>query len=317
MSKLTIRGIYSTALIKLLQDEGFTTVNPTRSQAERFGITLRSEADAELIDSSADRSCVEIRGLREVVESVLAVLQKSFNDLIILRSELSEDLMRARVGFPNEAKLKLDELRSLVAYTVPYHHYCRAGGEGLSSMVSIAEDLVEKGIVPAEEMSRSFREQVCKISPRMGSMVKIIHIKPNGKKLIIGPGKTVWRGEGKARIMRRIVGFGVYDGLGVKKSPGDYAVTKVSKLQPWIKTSYYSISGELKGHYYNISTPISLYPSIIHYFDLEVDIVVKPNSEPEIIDTDALERAVQENRISEDLKKKALRIAEEIASKQP
>lgn len=269
MSRLTVRGIYSTALIRLLQNEGFTIVNPTRSQAERFGITLRGEADAELVDSPVDRSCVEVRGLREAVEAVLAVLQKSFSDLILLKSEPSEDLMRARVGFPNEAKLKLDELRSTVAYTVPYHHYCRAGGEGLSSMVSIAEDLVERGIVPAEEMSRSFREQVCRISPRMGSMVKIIHIKPSGKRLTLGPGKTVWREEGKARIMRRIVGFGVYDGLRVKKCPGDYAVTEVSKLQPWIKTSYYSISGELKGHYYNISTPIALYPDHVHYFDLE------------------------------------------------
>ncbi len=315
--KLTVRGIYSTALVKLLQDEGFTIVNPTRSQAERFGINLRAEADAEVLDSPADRNCVEIRGLKDVVESALSSLQRSFSDLIILRNELSEDLMKARIGFPNEAKLKLDDLRATVAYTVPYHHYCRAGGEGLSSMVSIAEDLVERGIAPAEEMSKSFSEQVQKISPRIGSMVRIIHIKPSGKRIILGPGRTVWRDNGKARIVRRIMSFGVYDGLGVEKCPGDYAITEASRFQPWMKTSYYSISRELKGHYYNVSTPISLYPDHIHYFDLEVDVVVKPNSKPEIIDADGLEKAVQENRISEGLMKKALKIAEEIASKQP
>ncbi|MCS7132995.1 MAG: DUF402 domain-containing protein [Nitrososphaeria archaeon] len=84
-----------------------------------------------------------------------------------------------------------------------------------------------------------------------------------------------------------------------------------------MKTSYYSISGELKGHYYNISTPISLYPDHIHYFDLEVDVVVKPNSEAKVIDIDLLEKSVEEGRIGEKLKTKALRIAEEIASKQP
>jgi len=317
MLKLMVRGIYSTALIKLLRDEGFAIVNPTRSQAKRFGITLRGEADAEIVDSAIDRNCVEVRGVREAVEAVLNVLRGFFSDLIILRNELSEDLMKVRIGFPNEAKLKLDELRAAVAYTVPYHHYCRAGGEGLSSMVSIAEDLVENGIAPAEEMSKRFLEQVHKISPRMGSMIQIVHIKPNGRRIVLGPGKTIWRDNGRARIIRRIMGFGVYDGVGVKKCPGDYAVTEVSRFQPWMKTNYYSISRELKGCYYNISTPVSLYPDHIHYFDLEVDVVVKPSSEPEIIDVDGLEKAVQENRVSEELKKKALKIAEEIASKQP
>jgi predicted RNA-binding protein associated with RNAse of E/G family len=84
-----------------------------------------------------------------------------------------------------------------------------------------------------------------------------------------------------------------------------------------MKTSYYSISGTLKGCYYNISTPVSIYPDHIHYFDLELDVVVKPGSSPEIVDADGLEKAFQENRISEELKKAAFRIAEEIASKKP
>ena len=312
-----IRGIYSTALIKLLRDEGFTIINPTRSQTERFGITERGDADLEIIDSQFDRNCIEMRGLADVLIQVVESLRKAFRDLIILKLDLSENLARARIGFPNEAKLKLDELRSSVAYTVPYHHYCRAGGEGLSSMVSIAEDLVEQGIVPAEEMSKRFEEQVRRLAPRLGAMIKITHIKPDGKRLVLGPGKVVWRGEGKVRIMRRIMGFGTYDGLGIEKAPGDYAITEISRFQPWMKTSYYSMSGELKGCYYNISTPISIYPDHIHYFDLEVDVVVKPNSKPEIIDAEPLEKAIQENRITEELKKEALKIAEELASKQP
>ena len=312
-----IRGIYSTALIKLLKDEGFTIINPTRSQTERFGITERGDADLEIIDSQFDRNCIEMRGLADALIQVVESLRKAFRDLIILKLDLSENLARARIGFPNEAKLKLDELRSSVAYTVPYHHYCRAGGEGLSSMVSIAEDLVEQGIVPAEEMSKRFEEQVKRLAPRLGAVIKITHIKPDGKRLILGPGRVVWRGEGKVRIMRRIMGFGTYDGLGIEKAPGDYAITEVSRFQPWMKTSYYSMSGELKGCYYNISTPISIYPDHIHYFDLEVDVVVKPNSKPEIIDAEPLEKAIQENRITEELKKEALKIAEELASKQP
>ena len=315
--RLTVRGIYSTALIKLLIEKGFEIVNPTRSQMERFGIAERGEPDLEIIDSQLDRNCIEARGLPEALEQVVGCLRKTFADLIILKLNASENFAQARIGFPNEAKLKLDELRSEVAYTVPYHHYCRAGGEGLSSMVSIAEDLVESGVVPAEEMSRKFEEQVSRLAPRLRSTIKIIHVKPDGRRIVLGPGRVVWRGEGRARIMRRITGFGVYDGLGVEKSPGDYAITEVSRFQPWMKTSYYSVSGELKGRYYNVSTPISLYSDHVHYFDLEVDVVVKPNSEPEIIDAEPLEKAIRENRISEELREKALRIAEEIAAKQP
>ncbi|RLG00587.1 MAG: hypothetical protein DRN47_01170 [Candidatus Wolframiiraptor sp.] len=315
--KVSIRGIYSTALIGLLQEKGFTIVNPTKSQVERFGITMKNEPDVMIVDSPSDRNCIEIRGSAEVVQELVKTLQSFFEDLVVLHLSVCEPLGRAKVGFPNQAKLKLDELRSRVSYTVPYHHYCRAGGEGLSSMVSFAEDLVERGLVPAEEMSRMFREQVDGITPRLGTMIKIIHIKPNGKRLSLGLGKVIWRGDGKARIQRRIMGFGVYDGLGVEKSPGDYAITEVTRFQPWMKTSYYSISGELKGRYYNISTPISLYPDHVHYFDLEIDVVVKPNSEAEIVDIELLEKALEEGRIREEVKIKALKIAEEIASKQP
>ena len=315
--KLMVRGIYSTALIHLLLSSGFTITRPTRSQSERFGVSSRDPPDAEIMDLTPDRNCIEIRGSSEAVEPVIDVLRKTFADLIVLGVKDSGGLLSARMGFPNDAKFKLDELRATIAYTVPYHHYCRAGGEGLSSMVTIAEDLVEKGVVPAEEMSRSFREQVLSISPRIGSTVKIIHLKPDGRRIILGHGRVVGRSDDSIRLMRRIMGFGTYDGLGIEKCPGDYAITEVSRFRPWMKTSYYSISGALKGCYYNVSTPVSMYPDHVHYFDLEVDVVVKPSSGPEIVDADGLEKAVQENRISEELKKAALRIAEEIASKQP
>jgi predicted RNA-binding protein associated with RNAse of E/G family len=117
--------------------------------------------------------------------------------------------------------------------------------------------------------------------------------------------------------MRRIMRFGIYDELGIEKCPRDHAITEASMFRPWIKASYYTVSGTPKGCYYNISTTVSIYPSHIHYFDLELDAVVKPGTSPEIIDADGLEKAAQGNRISEELKKTALRIADEIASKQP
>jgi len=314
--KLEIRGIYSTALIVLLLDKGFDIINPTRSQTERFGLNCRGDADASIIDSS-DRHYIEIRGVPEVVESVIEVLNKNLEDLIILRPTIGGKAAMARVGFPVEAKLKLDEFRSKVAYTVPWHHYCRAGGEALSSMVSFAEDLVERGLMDPEEMSKMFDEQVRKMVPRLRAKIKIIHSKLNGKRIKIGPGTVIWRRDESVKIQRRILGCGIYDGLEIEKSPGDYALTEVRRLEWWMKTSYYNISGIPKGFYYNICTPIALYPDHIHYFDLEVDVVVKPNGEAKTIDIEELEKAVEEERIQENLMKKALRVADELLSKQP
>ena len=125
--RLEVRGIYSTALIVLLLDKGFEIINPTRSQVERFGVDSRGDADAGITDSSNDRHYIEVRGEPEVVEAVIEALRGSLDDLIVLRPVRGEKAAMARIGFPTEAKLKLDELRSRVAYTVPWHHYCRAG----------------------------------------------------------------------------------------------------------------------------------------------------------------------------------------------
>jgi len=315
--KLEVRGIYSTALIVLLLDKGFEIINPTRSQVERFGLDSRGDADANITDSTNDRHYIEIRGEVEAVESIIEALREGLEDLIVLRSVRGERVTMARIGFPTEAKLKLDEFRSRVAYTVPWHHYCRAGGEALSSMVSFAEDLVERGLMDPDEMSKMFDEQVRKMIPRLRAKIKIIHSKLDGRRIRIGPGTIIWRRDESVKIQRRILGCGVYDGLGIEKTPGDYALTEARRLEWWMKTSYYNISGVSKGSYYNICTPIALYPDHIHYFDLEVDVIVKPNGEARMIDVEELERAVEEGRIQENLMKRALKVADELLSRQP
>lgn len=315
--KLSVRGIYSTALIKLLIDKGFKIVKPTKSQIERFGLTnLAVEPDAVISDSS-DRHFIEARGIYEVVDNLVVELKKFFEDLIVLWRMKNVDNSCVRIGFPVDAKRKLDELRSSVAYTVPWHHYCRAGGETLSNMVSFAEDLVEKGLVPPEEMNKMFEEQVKQFTPRLNSRVRIIHVKLHGRRILLGPGKVVWRSDETVKILRRIMSSGIYDGLGISKQVGDYAVTEARRLEMWTKTSYYSFSGNFKGAYYNICTPIAFYPDHIHYFDLEIDVVYLPNLEVKTIDRELLEQAFNEEIISGRLFEKALREADKISCEKP
>ncbi len=314
--KFAVRGIYSTALIKILLDSGFELTNPTRSQRERFGAEDKGEAEVLIQENLRNRHYVEFRGLREAVEEAAGcVLEKVGEALILKRSE--GDITRLKIGFPSHSKKILDKVRSEITYTVPWHHYSRAGGEALSTLVSFAEDLVEQGIAAGEDVSKLFEEMVLRMSPRRGIVVKILHDKPDGITLKLRPGKTVWRGSGEVRIQRRIMGGGTYDGLNIPKSPGDYAITEAKLMEWYTKTRYFDISGNLKGTYYNICTPVALYPDHIHYFDLEVDVVVYPDSRAEIIDAERLENAMEEGRIPMELGRKALRKAEELAEKQP
>lgn len=314
--RVAVRGIYSTALVRLLLDEGFEVVRPTRSQRERFGIPGEAvgEPDAMLSDAR-NRHYLEVQGVSDAVEAVVEVLRSKVGDVVVLWAGRGEEA-RARVGFPSEAKQALDELRSRVAYTVPWHHYCRAGGDALSTMVSFAEDLVEAGLADGEEVAKLFDETVRRAIPRRGVIAKIIHEKLDGKTLKLRPGRVIWRGEGEVKLQRRILGTGVYDGLGIPKSPGDYAITEAKLMEWYTKTRYYDVSGRLKGTYYNICTPVALYPDHIHYFDLEVDVVVR-GEVVEVIDDERLELVAEEGRIPEELKRVALRKAEELASKQP
>lgn len=315
--RLSVRGIYSTALIKLLIDKGFKIVKPTRSQMERFGLSnLAVEPDA-IISDSPDRHFIEVRGALEVIDTLVIELKNFFEDLIVVWRMKDIDNSYVRIGFPVDAKKKLDELRSVVAYTVPWHHYCRAGGEAISNMVSFAEDLVEKGLVPSEEMNKMFEEQVKHFTPKLGSRVRIVHVKPNGRRIFLGPGKVIWRSDETIKILRRIMSSGLYDGLGVPKQVGDYAVTEARKLAMWTKTSYYSFSGNFKGAYYNICTPIAFYPDHIHYFDLEVDVVYLHNLEVKIVDVELLEQVLKEEMISSKLFEKALKEADKIFHEKP
>ena len=76
------------------------------------------------------------------------------------------------------------------------------------------------------------------------------------------------RTDSKAReiaLRREIKPGGTYDGLDVEKEAGDYAITLFQEGAWSSRTSYYGSGGRLKGEYWNINTPIEIYPEKIHY----------------------------------------------------
>ncbi|MBS7248217.1 MAG: ribonuclease E/G [Candidatus Jordarchaeales archaeon] len=216
--------------------------------------------------------------------------------------------------FPASIKRQLDNIRERVAPTINGHHYYKALGSDVAQIVDFAEELISRHPELREEASQLLQKMVIDNAFK-NDEVRFEHVKLNGKVILLH-GKLLQKRDHQEMIIKRsFTAGGYYDGLNIPKEAGDYGITQV-KVGEWtFKTEYYSKKGELKGTFYNINTPIELYPNRIRYIDLEIDVIQFPNGTVKIIDKNALEEAFIKGYITEKLKRKAERVAELIAEK--
>lgn len=309
--RFSIRGIYSTSITKYLLDLGHELVNPTRSQQERFGAYASTTAPEVVINDTGDKEGVKLLGSPDAVGEIMQELRKISWQVVTTPVRLVGGIASARVYFPAEAKASLDTVRSKVAYTLPNHHLCRAGGETLSNVVSMLEELVESGALDRELAERRIIDLVNRLAPRRGCSAMIHHTKPLTGKILLGPFRFYRSGD--ELIGKRVIrGFGKYDGLEVDKTPGDISISRIKRFSWRMDTRYYGLGNAEKGRYINISTPIHVYESHAWYVDLGIDVVEKPNGEKKIIDAEELEKLLDNSCISRELYEKAISEAKNI-----
>jgi len=337
LTKARIRGIYSTAMTKLLLDHNFTIVQPSGTIKERFRLEeLDEPPDLDVCDR-ADLQGVQACGKTESVGTFKSILQSNLDDVVV--REWSTEALYPPVGalraerinlmnkgepaidaeFPALSKKKLDELRNTVAPTLDGHHYYKVCGERFSSALDMAEKMIEKGCSRVD-VEYLFKQTIEANYPRVGSLIDIEHVKLDGQVFNLGKASVEAFDHNKSfiQLSRVFKTVGVYDGLKTRKSPDDYAVTEV-KLGEWhFKTKYFSNKGRYKGAYINLNTPIELYPHGIRYVDLEVDVCVWPNGRVRVLDEKKLEDAATEGLINQKLvkmvKKKLLELVKELSS---
>jgi hypothetical protein len=204
------------------------------------------------------------------------------------------------VEFPYFSKKGMDKLRASVAPTLNGHHFYKSCGGKVSSALEMAEKLLEKGEAQ-ENIEKSFKEQILYEFPEEGSVVDIEHVKLSGIVLHLGQATIETSNDKELRYRRIIRSNGFYDGLGVKKEAGDTALSE-TKLGEWyITTKYFSSNNELKGTYVNLNTPVEVYPHVIRYVDLEVDVCIQPNGTVYVLDLEKLEKALEKGFISKGL----------------
>ncbi len=264
-----------------------------KKHLQDFGILFRSSAvgkDEELVE--------EIKELYNETEKIMNSYEL-FSTPSVIRE--GHDVLKIYFGW--DAKRKLDSLREDVVPTMQNHHLYK-NSRGFSKAVDLGEKIIENG-KDRDVVEENFLD-VYKSS--IHDYVKIEHIKEYPVKL--GDAKVLKFEPPELVLKRKIYGRGYYDGLNRKKEHNDYVITEIEEEKWYFVHKYYSKDGKLKGKYYNICSPVEIYPRRIRYIDLEVDVVENPEGERKIIDQEKLEESIQSGRITEDVGKKAMEVAE-------
>ncbi len=250
--------------------------------------TTAADQPAEVLEDEIDR----------LVNAREKVLQKAADTTA--PTLLWGNRYHMKIEFPALSKTYLDGVRTKVAPTIKGHHLYKACGRSVSAALEMAERMLESS-ASKEEVEHLFKQTIEAIYPAEGCFIRIEHLKPNGRVLILGHAK-IDRLEGQdIRFSRVFQTAGVYDDLGSVKEPGDRAVTD-ARVGDWTYvTRYYSKDGVYKGAHINVNTPLELYPRWIRYVDLEVDICVSPEGSARIVDEHELEKMVAGCYITDEL----------------
>lgn len=275
---------------------------------ENWGIIFRTGA-------ANQNPTILIQEVSELAEKAKKLMNRKREDKS--PTLLLEGIENILIEFTSEDKKKMDKIRQGIVKTVEQHHYYKSIGHDYSLLIDFAEEVLTKH----PEMQNSILEILNKLYtkefPKRGDQILIEHVKINGYQFILSGILTYIDPSTKQLNLRRLFkGGGHFDGLNIPKQTGDYGITEIT-LGSWnLQTKYYSKSGEFKGTYYNINTPIEFYPpNKLRYIDLAIDVVKWPNGEVKIIDKEELIEACKNKVISEKLKIKAEQKAQEIYEK--
>ncbi|MEM4915105.1 MAG: DUF402 domain-containing protein, partial [Thermosphaera sp.] len=106
---------------------------------------------------------------------------------------------------------------------------------------------------------------------------------------------------------------GTYDGLGSERLPGDLDLLIIKEGSYVLSHNYFRREKWL-GSYININTPPEIAPGIVKYHDLEVDVVVRPGEQPQVLDLEKLNHLYQQGVITPELHELSRKIVEHVVN---
>ena len=289
--RVKIRGIYTTALAKLLLTSGYAIVDPSPEIRQRFSLPPTDEAPEISIQDREDRQGILITGESDPIILLIRLLQETLLDSILLEfvgktasPEESEeetearDMARARFEFPGISKAYLDAIRSTVVPSLKNHHRLKILHE--KKLGRFEAELLISPDKKEDLENRLFADWILAPLEKDGG-VRLEPVKPSGKAIRPREGILLEK-RGETLILKRSFSQGRYDGLNLPIEEGDYGLTEVREGAGHVKHSYFSKQGKLKGDYFDITTPVEIYPFGARYVDLEIDVVCPAGEKPVI-----------------------------------
>ncbi|UCE43601.1 MAG: hypothetical protein JSV57_04385 [Candidatus Bathyarchaeota archaeon] len=91
MAKARVRGVYSTALTKLLLENGFDIVQPSITLRERFGLDECNESPDLDVDDRFHRQGVQVLGESESINTFRFIVQSRLDDVIVRKWAVTAD----------------------------------------------------------------------------------------------------------------------------------------------------------------------------------------------------------------------------------
>ncbi len=101
--KTEIRGIYATALAKLLTDAGYKIINPSIELQNRLNLEYNDEEPELEITSMRNLQGVEAAGSNRVLKEFSSIIMKGLPEGV-LRQKTMNNL---EIEFPHPSKIKL------------------------------------------------------------------------------------------------------------------------------------------------------------------------------------------------------------------
>jgi hypothetical protein len=310
-ASIKIRGIYTTALTKLMLDFGYHIVNPSTKILTLFELDETIVDHEILIQDLTDLQGINLTGPPEKVTQCLTFLQERLLDATLLEFAALEEetgLVRASMEFPGFSKQILDQARGTVTPTLRKHHRFRIfAGKTLEQAEAVLMRHPERRDSLEDEL---FLEEILLPLEKAG-WGRVEHIRPSGRPMRPREG-ALTNADSGGFVIRRSFSKGHYDGLDLPIQEGDYGLSEIREGAWHLKHSYYTKDHRPIGEYININSPVELYPYGARYLDLEVDVVCRAGEKPFLLDREKLGLLSRTGCISSDLEKKALQVADDV-----
>jgi probable ribonuclease FAU-1 len=308
---IKVRGIYATALSKLFMDQGHELAEPSSRIRLLFGLAETEARHEVLVQDRETLQGIYVSGEAEKVSPVVTFLLQQLFDatlLSLMPMEEPEGGVTAVIEFPGSAKTILDDIRQSMLPTLKCHHRFRVVASKPLEKAESALKGQRNGMDPIS--NRLFREVILVPLEKSG-VARVEHIRPSGGPMRPREG-TITEVQGQGFTFKRSFAKGRYDGLDVPIRPGDYGLTEIQEGAWYVRHVYFRRDGSLIGEYYNINTPVELYPYGARYLDLEVDVVRRAGEKPYLLDREKLALLAHQGSISSQLEEKAMGVAEQI-----